>query len=167
MLVRHQLNPRILLPPNLPGPWSDGLWPLGGNDGASQCRIQTVGGLVADIIYKYTKSGWAKKIWLVFVGISFSVFLLVIGLANLQEKATMIGLVTGYTFFMAASNGANFAVVPHVHPYANGIVSGLVGSFGNLGGIIFAIVFRCYHTDYHKSVWIIGIICLAVNLAMC
>jgi NNP family nitrate/nitrite transporter-like MFS transporter len=38
--------------------------------------------------------------------------------------------------------GANFALVPHVHPHANGIVSGLVGASGNFGGVIFAIIFR-------------------------
>lgn len=43
---------------------------------------------------------------------------------------------------MDAGNGANFGLVPHVHPYANGIVSGLVGATGNFGGIIGAIIFR-------------------------
>lgn len=83
--------------------------------------FRPLGGFVADIIYKYTRSVWLKKIWLTFVGVSFSVFLIAIGLANPQNKTTLIGLVTGYAFFMAAANGANFAVVPHVHPFANGM----------------------------------------------
>jgi NNP family nitrate/nitrite transporter-like MFS transporter len=41
-------------------------------------------------------------------------------------------------------------------------MSGLVGSFGNLGGIIFVLVFRM-QTDVGKACWIIGIICMAVN----
>ena len=41
-------------------------------------------------------------------------------------------------------------------------MSGLVGSFGNLGGIIFVLVFRL-QTDVGKACWIIGIICMAVN----
>ena len=41
-------------------------------------------------------------------------------------------------------------------------MSGLVGAFGNLGGIIFALVFRL-QTEVGKACWIIGVICIAVN----
>jgi NNP family nitrate/nitrite transporter-like MFS transporter len=152
--------------------------------------FRPLGGFVGDVVYKYTKSVWAKKIWLVSVCISFSIFLLAIGFTDTKGKATLFGLVTGYAFFMAAANGANFAVVPHVHPFANGmyfplscwwyflvpfsfltvsdfaigIVSGIVGAFGNLGGIVFAIVFRYNGTDYHRSIWIIGAVSMAVNV---
>ncbi|PGH11123.1 hypothetical protein AJ79_05068 [Helicocarpus griseus UAMH5409] len=129
--------------------------------------FRPLGGYISDIIYQKTQSVWAKKIWMVFLGLSFSVILIALGLSNPQDKSTMFGLVAGYAFFMEACNGANFAVVPHVHPFANGIVSGLVGAFGNLGGIIFAIVFRYNGQNYHQSIWIIGVICAAVNLSVC
>jgi hypothetical protein len=32
----------------------------------------------------------------------------------------MMGLIGGMAFFHEAGNGANFALVPHVHPYSNG-----------------------------------------------
>jgi len=76
----------------------------------------------------------------------------------------MFGLVAGLAAFMDASNGANFAVVPHVHPFANGILSGLVGACGNLGGIIFAIIFRYNGARYDKAIWIIGAISIGVNV---
>ena len=41
-------------------------------------------------------------------------------------------------------------------------MSGLVGAFGNLGGMIFVLVFRL-QTDVGKACWIIGTICIAVN----
>ena len=41
-------------------------------------------------------------------------------------------------------------------------MSGLVGAFGNLGGMIFVLVFRL-QTDVGKACWIIGTICMAVN----
>ena len=41
-------------------------------------------------------------------------------------------------------------------------MSGLVGAFGNFGGIIFVLVFRI-QTDVGKACWIIGTICMAVN----
>jgi len=67
-------------------------------------------------------------------------------------------------FFLEAGNGANFAYVPHVLPQANGIVSGFTGAFGNLGGVVYAIVFRYNGTDYAKSFWIIGIMTILMNL---
>lgn len=68
--------------------------------------------------------------------------------------------------FTEAANGANFAVVPHVHPANNGIVSGLTGASGNVGGIIFNLVFRFLGTDYHKAYWIIGIISVCLTLSV-
>lgn len=42
----------------------------------------------------------------------------------------------------------------------------MVGAFGNLGGVIFAIVFRYNGTQYGRSIWIIGAISVTVNLAV-
>ena len=63
-------------------------------------------------------------------------------------------------------NGSNFAVIPHIHPSRNGIVSGLVGASGNFGGVIFALIFRFNGTNYHKSYWIIGLISLSLSLSV-
>jgi len=127
--------------------------------------FRPLGGLVSDLIYKQTGSVWGKKGWLVFCGVIMGCFELAIGLTNSHREAMMFGLVAGLAVFMDASNGANFAVVPHVHPFANGILSGLVGASGNLGGIIFAIVFRYNGAHYNKAIWIIGAISIGVNLA--
>lgn len=78
---------------------------------------------------------------------------------------SLIAALAVAAIFTEAGNGANFAVVPHVLPANNGIVSGLTGAFGNFGGIIFNLVFRFNGTDYHKAYWIIGIISL--GLALC
>lgn len=83
--------------------------------------FRPAGGIVGDIIYHYTDSVWCKKLWLSFLGIVMGVFELAIGLSDPHDKATMFGLIAGLAFFMDASNGASFAVVPHVHPYANGM----------------------------------------------
>lgn len=44
-------------------------------------------------------------------------------------------------------------------------MSGLVGGFGNLGGIIFALIFR-FQTAPGKAFWIIGTICMAINVIL-
>jgi NNP family nitrate/nitrite transporter-like MFS transporter len=143
--------------------------------------FRPLGGFISDFIYRKTHSVWAKKLWLVFLGIMMGVFELAIGFTNPHRKSTMFGLVAGFAFFLEACNGANFSmfplqsavkanhatgVVPHVHPFANGILSGMVGGTGNLGGIIFAIIFRYNGVHYNKVVWIIGIISIGVNCAV-
>lgn len=47
-----------------------------------------------------------------------------------------------------------------------GIVSGTVGAAGNFGGIIFSIIFRYNGTHYDRSIWIIGVICIVVNMSV-
>ncbi|KAF2459289.1 major facilitator superfamily domain-containing protein [Lineolata rhizophorae] len=128
--------------------------------------FRPLGGIVSDLLYKYTNGSlWAKKLWIHFVGVIAGCFCLAIGLKDPTELGMMIGLVLGLAVFMDAGNGANFSLVPHVHPYANGIVSGLVGASGNLGGVIFAVIFR-FTGNYHQGIWIIGVFFIAINLAV-
>ncbi|PBP20034.1 MFS general substrate transporter [Diplocarpon rosae] len=128
--------------------------------------FRPMGGVVADIIYHYTGAVWGKKLWIVFCGVATGCFELAIGLVNPHSEATMFGLVAGLAVFMDAANGANFAVVPHVHPFANGVLSGVIGAAGNLGGIIFAVIFRYHGKHYENVIWIIGVISIGVNLAL-
>ncbi|KAL4809357.1 major facilitator superfamily domain-containing protein [Aspergillus unguis] len=128
------------------------------------CR--PAGGLAADFLYNKTQTPWAKKLLISFLGVVMGAFMLAMGLSDPKSEATMFGLTAGLGFFLESCNGAIFALVPHVHPFANGIVSGMVGGFGNLGGIIFAIIFRYNHHDYAKGVWILGVISIAVHLSV-
>lgn len=125
-----------------------------------------LGGIIADLLYKRVPNVWIKKVWMHSLGVITGVFLIVIGVLNPHDQSTMFGLIAGMAFFLEAGNGSNFALVPHVNPHANGVVSGMTGATGNFGGIIFAIVFR-YHTSYATSFWIIGVITVALNLALC
>jgi len=78
------------------------------------------GGFFADLIFKWTNHNlWAKKIWIHFVGIMSGVFLIVIGKLDPKDLDTMMGLIALMAIFLEAGNGANFALVPHVHPHAN------------------------------------------------
>ncbi|KAF2751091.1 nitrate transporter-like protein [Sporormia fimetaria CBS 119925] len=125
-----------------------------------------LGGFVGDLIYKWTNhSLWAKKAWIHFVGVMSGIFLIVIGVLDSKDLSTMIGLIALMAVFMEAGNGANFALVPHVHPFANGILSGVVGASGNLGGVVFAIIFRYNGTHYARVFWLMGIIVVVMNLA--
>lgn len=126
-----------------------------------------LGGIIGDVIYKYTSSVWAKKAWIVFVGIISGAFLIAIGLTDPREESMMFGLVAGMAVFLEAGNGANFALVPHVHPAANGVLSGIIGAAGNFGGVCFAILFRFHGTRYEESLWIAGCMIIGMNLVLC
>lgn len=81
-----------------------------------------LGGFIGDLIYKVTNGNlWAKKFWIHFVGIMAGVFLIIIGKINPHKLDEMIGLIAVMAIFLEAGNGANFALVPHIHPHANGM----------------------------------------------
>lgn len=126
-----------------------------------------LGGITSDLLYRKTHSLWAKKAWILFVGIISGAFNIAIGLMDPRDEATMFGLIAGMAFFLEAGNGANFGLIPHVHPHANGIISGFTGAAGNLGGVIFAILFRFHGNQYQESFWILGIMFIGFNLAFC
>ena len=132
--------------------------------------FRPLGGVIADYAYSRTGSVWSKKALLHIFACITGAFLIAIGVLNSHNLGTMIGLIIGMAFFLEASNGINFSVVPHVHPYANGIVSGITGASGNLGGVVFALIFRFVPagpTHYGHAIWIIGVITIALNLAVC
>ena len=108
------------------------------------CR--PLGGIVSDFAYRRAGGVWGKKVLLHFYATMTGIFMVIIGVTNSHQKGTLIGLVSGgLAFFLEGANGLNYSLVPHVHPHANGIVSGVVGAAGNLGGIVFAIIFRKFH----------------------
>lgn len=121
-----------------------------------------LGGYISDVLYRY-KGVTVKKWWLTFLGIMNGIFLIWIGFAKFKIYSLLVAM-TGLAIFMEATNGAIFGLVPAVHPKFNGIVSGVDGASGNIGGILFNLVFRFLGTDYHKALWIIGIFCLGSNL---
>lgn len=82
--------------------------------------FRPAGGFMADMVFSATGSLWSKKLLIVFLGVVMGAFMLAIGLTNPSDQATMFGLIAGMAFFLEAANGANFGLVPHVHPYANG-----------------------------------------------
>ncbi|GAP90395.2 putative nitrate transporter [Rosellinia necatrix] len=129
-----------------------------------------LGGFVADYLYHVTgRSLWAKKIWIVACGLATGSLLVAIGQADPRALGPLLGLVSLMAVFLEAGNGANFALIPHVHPRANGVVSGTTGAAGNLGGVAFSVLFRFVDdgTNYAKAFWLIGVIHIVLNLALC
>lgn len=87
--------------------------------GLLNVAFRPLGGIIADIIY-HRSNTWGKKAWIHFLGIVAGALLVAIGVVNSHNKGVMFGLMVCMAFFLEAGNGANFALVPHVHPHANG-----------------------------------------------
>ncbi|KAJ7654749.1 nitrate/nitrite porter [Mycena rosella] len=130
------------------------------------------GGYLGDAVYrKYGTKG--KKFLTLFCGLIMGVGFLAGGLylqnnhaaPHLPDLATVIGVFAVAAIFSEIGNGANFSLVPHCNSFNNGVMSGIVGGFGNLGGIFFALIFR-FQTTTGKAFWIIGVISIAINLLL-
>ncbi|KAL2169540.1 hypothetical protein VTG60DRAFT_5933 [Thermothelomyces hinnuleus] len=129
-----------------------------------------LGGVIGDVLYNISGGNlWLKKAWVHVCGVVAGALLIVIGVLDPHNLGVMIGLVIVMAIFLEAGNGANFALLPHVYPHANGVLSGLTGAGGNLGGVVFAIVFRFMDggSDYAKAFWVIGVMHIALNLVVC
>ncbi|KAG9673191.1 nitrite transporter, partial [Aureobasidium melanogenum] len=130
--------------------------------------FRPLGGLASDYAYKMA-GPWGKKILLHTYITLAGLFMVITGVVNPHKRPALVGLITGgVAFFMEGANGLNYSLVPHVHPHANGLVSGVVGASGNLGGIIFAIVFRYSvagkTTLYGQSFYTIGAIMMGIGV---
>jgi NNP family nitrate/nitrite transporter-like MFS transporter len=82
--------------------------------------FRPLGGAISDVLYRNTHSLWAKKYWIHSLALVCGIFQIIIGVLNPHDKHMMFGLIAGMAFFMEAGNGANFSLIPHVHPFANG-----------------------------------------------
>jgi len=79
--------------------------------------------------------------------------------------STQVGLIVGCAIFGFAANGANYALVPHVNAFNNGMQSGITGAFGNLGGIWYALMFRFQPADAFSTAFIaMGAFTIGINL---
>lgn len=67
-----------------------------------------------------------------------------------------------FSLFVQSSEGAIYAVIPYVRPPVTGSVAGLVGAGGNLGGVVFSIIFRYY--EYRPAFILMGVIAAASSL---
>ncbi|CDK24714.1 unnamed protein product [Kuraishia capsulata CBS 1993] len=131
-----------------------------------------LGGVISDLLYRTFKTTKVKKFWMIFCGFMQGVFLLWIGLVTSLSVHGTIGALAAMSVFMEMGNGANFSTVYFINKKHPGIVAGTTGAFGNLGGIVFSLVFRYNVTDkgtsdYGRSFYIIGAICMGLNALVC
>ncbi|VDB91647.1 unnamed protein product [Peniophora sp. CBMAI 1063] len=124
-----------------------------------------LGGYLGDLIYMRLGVNGKKGLMLA-LGIAQGLFAIGFGVYVDQHHSPSLGVVIGLFvvmgWFMESANGAAFALVPHCNPNSNGLTSGIVGASGNLGGVIFALIFR-FEATAGKSFWICGVLAVGLN----
>jgi len=124
-----------------------------------------LGGYVGDVIYRrFGVSG--KKYAMVSCGALQGLFAIGLGIyidRGNPSLSVLIALLVLLALFLEAGNGVNFSLVPHCNPNHNGFMSGFVGGFGNLGGILFSLVFRFQPMPIGMAFWICGTLSVGIN----
>ncbi|ORY83555.1 putative high affinity nitrate transporter [Leucosporidium creatinivorum] len=131
-----------------------------------------LGGIVGDLVgRRWGPAG--KKYLTILLGTLQGFMSLALGLwqahvyktGGTPALGTQMGIVVVMAIFNEMANGANFSLTPHTSPYSNGLMTGLVGAFGNMGGVFFALIFRyCPANAFSQAWWISGIVAIVVNL---
>lgn len=124
-----------------------------------------LGGVIADILY--SRYGLKAKVWwLLGTAISQGIGMIGLGMYINYSQAT-IGGVIGFIILIAitgfAANGAAYAVYGHIRPKNIGAVAGIIGAGGNVGGIVYTLIFRFQPGSRAASTlgtkfWISGIV---------
>ncbi|GMF23031.1 unnamed protein product [Phytophthora lilii] len=88
---------------------------------------------------------------------------LVITLSQLDSLGSCISLYVLVAIAAQATGGSTYGIVPYLNEQHTGTVNGLVGAGGNLGGVIYGIIFRST-SGYSSGLLYTGIIILACAL---
>ncbi|KAH0839337.1 major facilitator superfamily domain-containing protein [Lanmaoa asiatica] len=130
-----------------------------------------LGGYCGDLIYK--KLGVpGKKYFMVALGLVQGLFSIGLGvyIDNHPEPSltVIITLFVVLAIINEAANGVNFSLVPHCNPCKSFApqLNGIVGAMGNLGGVLFAVIFRFQPTPAGKAFQTSGITAMVVNIIL-
>lgn len=103
-----------------------------------------LGGIISDL-----SRSRSKTLSLFLVGSALT-FLLLSQLSRSWPLFADIGAIAVASIFIQGGNGANFAMVPGIRKDITGQIAGLVGAYGNLGGL--ALSSLLYYTSTKESV---------------
>ncbi|WIA38039.1 hypothetical protein OEZ86_001410 [Tetradesmus obliquus] len=100
------------------------------------------GGYISDLVAR--KWGMRGRLWAMWIIQSLGgLFCLLLGLTSGSLGATMAILVI-FSIFCQQSCGLSFGIVPFISKRSTGLVSGFVGSGGNVGGAVTQALFFTY-----------------------
>ncbi|KAF8635396.1 hypothetical protein AX15_000396 [Amanita polypyramis BW_CC] len=123
------------------------------------------GGLFSDFMaHRFRLPG---RILALLIGMLFEGAFLIGFSFGLTSLKTSILLMVFFSIFVQAVCGLTFGIVPFIDPSNNGKVMGIVGAGGNLGGLIFNLMFRGFGPRYPGAFLCLGCVCLGVSVIGC
>ncbi|CAI5738942.1 unnamed protein product [Hyaloperonospora brassicae] len=121
---------------------------------------RALGGLASDRVNSRLGMAGRKRVQFALL---CTLGLLVITLSQLESLGACIALYVLVAIAAQATGGSTYGIVPYLSEQHTGTVNGLVGAGGNLGGVMYGIIFR--GTDgYSPGLLYMGIIILACAL---
>lgn len=100
---------------------------------------RVVGGTLTDKAYGFSGVKGVLQNHFVYLFLSGVLFLLYSIAFNLWVSLAILYMMC---FLVSYSQSATFGIVPYVNPDLNGVISGIVGAFGALGGIVLGFIYR-------------------------
>mmetsp|Transcript_14444 Transcript_14444/g.49808 ORF Transcript_14444/g.49808 Transcript_14444/m.49808 type:complete len:539 (-) Transcript_14444:103-1719(-) len=100
---------------------------------------RSVGGIMSD--YGWKHAGMRGRILAQSVALTCEGVMLIV-FSQQTEIAQAIPCLVAFSFFVQATEGTSFGIVPYVEPSAIGGVCAVVGAWGNIGAVIWGLMFR-------------------------
>jgi len=122
------------------------------------------GGLIADLTSKLFGHSLEGRL-LAHFGIHLleGITLLIFSFVTHSLSSSIIVMIF-FSYFVQATCGTTYAVVPFLTGSRIGSNSGLIGAGGSLGGLIFSFVFKAYATNYVLAFRTLGIVVICSSL---
>mmetsp|Transcript_16625 Transcript_16625/g.27019 ORF Transcript_16625/g.27019 Transcript_16625/m.27019 type:complete len:522 (+) Transcript_16625:97-1662(+) len=118
------------------------------------------GGMISDLCYKHWGMN-GRKYSLVCLACSEGVLLIVFSrMPTLPSSITMMVI---FSVVVQATEGSTFGIVPYVDPLNSGGVCGFVGAGGNIGAVVWGLVFLST-PNFSDGYMILGFVVLCVGL---
>uniref|UniRef100_A0A0G4FP75 Major facilitator superfamily (MFS) profile domain-containing protein n=1 Tax=Chromera velia CCMP2878 TaxID=1169474 RepID=A0A0G4FP75_9ALVE len=123
---------------------------------------RATGGIISDYLNKYLSMSGRIMVHFCALILEGAFMLVFVAMPDIWS-AYAVAIV--FSFFAQAANGTCYSIVPSVSPY-KGMISGLVGAGGNLGVIVFAVIFKAFGDNMRMAFQVISLFCFAAA-ALC
>lgn len=103
-----------------------------------------LGGIMSDVLYARFGPR-AKMYWLLATAASQGIAMIGLGVYINKNNATIggvIGLIAVIAITGFSANGACYSIYGHWRPKNVGVVAGIVGASGNIGGLLYTLIFK-------------------------
>ena len=119
------------------------------------------GGLISDFMNR--RRGLRGRLQAQFICLFFEgVFL--VAFSRMKCLASSLPMLFLFGFFVQASEGTTYGIVPYVSPQATGTIAGIVGAGGNIGAMCFGLIFIFSERNEMDCYMILGAFVMVISV---